>query len=74
MRQIARSIDLPNGRNGKAAAGEHVFVVTHEPSADREHGGTTPFTFVNGVEVPISSARNYADDRIVHGWVSRYSQ
>src|SRR6266545_5630373 len=32
-----RLFDLTNGWNGKPAAGEHVFVVTHQPPADWEH-------------------------------------
>jgi hypothetical protein len=32
-----RLFDLTNGWNGKPAAGEHVFVVTHQPPTDGEH-------------------------------------
>ncbi|MFD1545632.1 dihydrofolate reductase family protein [Nonomuraea guangzhouensis] len=60
-----RLFDLTNGWNGRPAAGEHVFVVTHEPPKNWEHAGTAPFTFVNGVEAAISAARDYAGDRIV---------
>ena len=45
-----RLFDLTNGWNGKPAAGEHVFVVTHRPPTDWEHAATAPFTFVDGVE------------------------
>jgi dihydrofolate reductase len=45
-----RLFDLTNGLNGKPAAGEHVFVVTHQPPTDWEHADTAPFTFVHGVE------------------------
>jgi dihydrofolate reductase len=60
-----RLFDLTNGWNGKPAAGEHVFVVTHEPPKTWEHADTAPFTFVDGVEAAISAAREYAGDRIV---------
>jgi dihydrofolate reductase len=46
-----RLFDLTNGWDGKPAAYEHVFVVTHQPPTDWEHFGTAPFTFVDGVEV-----------------------
>src|SRR5688572_26386151 len=45
-----RLFDLTNGWDGKPAAGEHVFVVTHEPPTNWEHGDTAPLTFVNSVE------------------------
>jgi dihydrofolate reductase len=60
-----RLFDLTNGWNGKPAAGEHVFVVTHEPPTNWKHADTAPFTFVNSVESAISAAREYAGDRIV---------
>jgi dihydrofolate reductase len=44
-----RVFDLTNGWNGKPAAGEHVFVVTHEPPTDWEYADRAPFTFVDGV-------------------------
>jgi len=40
-----RLFDLTNGWNGKPAAGEHVFVVTHEDPTDWEYPGTAPFLF-----------------------------
>ena len=43
-----RLFDLTNGWNGKPAAGEHVFVVTHQPPTGWEHAGTAPFTFATG--------------------------
>jgi dihydrofolate reductase len=60
-----RLFDLTNGWDGKPAAGEHVFVVTHEPPTDWEHADTAPFTFVDGVESAIGAAREYAGDRLV---------
>jgi dihydrofolate reductase len=60
-----RLFDLTNGWDGKPAAGEHVFVVTHKPPASWEHAGTSPFTFVDGVEAAIRAAQEYAGDRIV---------
>jgi dihydrofolate reductase len=60
-----RLFDLTNGWDGKPAAGEHVFVVTHEPPTNWEHAGTAPFTFVNGVEAAIDAAQEYAGDRII---------
>jgi dihydrofolate reductase len=60
-----RLFDLVNGWDGKPAAGEHVFVVTHEPPKDWEYAGTAPFTFVNGVEEAIAAAHEFAGDRIV---------
>jgi hypothetical protein len=40
-------------------------VVTHEPPKNWEHADTAPFTFVDGVEAAISTAREWASDRIV---------
>ena len=60
-----RLFDLTNGWDGKPAAGEHVFVVTHEPPTNWEHADTAPFTFVNSVESAIGTAREYAGDRLV---------
>lgn len=60
-----RLFDLTNGWNGKPAAGEHVFVVTHQPPTDWEHAGTAPFTFVDGVAPAIAAAQEFAGDRIV---------
>jgi dihydrofolate reductase len=60
-----RLFDLTNGWNGKPAAGEHVFVVTHEPPTDWEYAGTAPFTFVDSVEAGIKAAQEYAGDRII---------
>ncbi len=60
-----RVFDLTNGWNGKPAAGEHVFVVTHQPPADWEFAGTAPFTFVDGVEQAIAAAKEFAGDRVV---------
>jgi dihydrofolate reductase len=60
-----RLFDLTNGWNGKPAAGEHVFVVTHRPPTDWEHADTAPFTFVDGVEKAIATAKEFAGDRLV---------
>ena len=60
-----RVFDLTNGWDGVPAAGEHVFVVTHQPPTDWEHAGTAPFTFVDGVEQAITAAKEFAGDRDV---------
>ncbi|MGH2797573.1 MAG: dihydrofolate reductase family protein [Thermoleophilaceae bacterium] len=60
-----RVFDLTNGWNGRPAAGEHVFVVTHRPPTDWEHFGSAPFTFVDGVEAAIDAAKEFAGDRDV---------
>jgi dihydrofolate reductase len=60
-----RLFDLTNGWNGKPAAGEHVFVVTHQPPTDWEHADTAPFTFVDGVKNAIAAAKELAGDRVV---------
>lgn len=60
-----RLFDLTNGWNGRPAAGEHVFVVTHQPPRDWEHADTAPFTFVDGVEEAIAAAQDFAGDRLV---------
>ena len=60
-----RLFDLTNGWNGKPAAGEHVFVVTHQPPTDWEHADTAPFTFVDGVEKAIAAAKEFAGERDV---------
>ncbi len=60
-----RVFDMTNGWDGKPAAGEHVFVVTHQPPTDWAHADTAPFTFINGVEEAIAAAREFAGDRVV---------
>jgi len=60
-----RLFDLTNGWDGKPAAGDRVFVVTHEPPTNWEHVDTAPFTFLDGVEAAIEAAKEYAGDRIV---------
>ncbi|GAA5030431.1 dihydrofolate reductase family protein [Actinopolymorpha pittospori] len=60
-----RVFDMTNGWDGKPAAGEHVFVVTHEPPTDWEYAATAPFTFVDSVEAGIKAAQEYAGDRLV---------
>jgi dihydrofolate reductase len=49
----------------QAGRGEHVFVVTHRPPTDWEHADTAPFTFVDGVEKAIATAKEFAGDRLV---------
>lgn len=60
-----RLFDLTNGWDGVPAAGEHVFVVTHQPPTDWEYADTAPFTFVDGVEQAIAAAKAFAGDRDV---------
>ncbi len=60
-----RVFDMTNGWDGKPAAGEHVFVVTHRPPTDWEYADTAPFTFVDGVEQAIAAAKEFAGDRVV---------
>ena len=60
-----RLFDLTNGWDGVPAAGEHVFVVTHQPPTDWEYADTAPFTFVDGVENAIAAAKEMAGDRDV---------
>ena len=60
-----RVFDMTNGWNGKPAAAEHVFVVTHQAPTDWEHADTAPFTFVDGVEKAITAAKEFAGDRVV---------
>jgi dihydrofolate reductase len=60
-----RVFDMTNGWNGIPAAGQHVFVVTHQPPTDWEHADTAPFTFVDDVEKAIAAAKEFAGDRDV---------
>jgi hypothetical protein len=53
-----RLFDVTNGWGGKAAAGEDVFVATHQPPTDWEHADTAPFTFVDGVERRLPPPRS----------------
>lgn len=58
--------DQTNGWDGQAVAGDHVFVVTHEPPTSWEFADAAPFTFVtDGVESAVAQAREVAGDRIV---------
>ncbi|GAA1619868.1 dihydrofolate reductase family protein [Kribbella sancticallisti] len=61
-----RLFDLTDGWNGIPAAGDHVFVVTHEPPTDWKYAATAPFTFVtDGITSAITQARALAgEDRI----------
>ena len=57
-----RLFDLTNGWGGVPAAGEHVFVVTHEPPTAWPFPDA-PFTFVpDGVAAAVESARAFAGD------------
>lgn len=61
-----RTFDLTDGWDGVPAAGEHVFVVTHQPPTDWKYAKSAPFTFVTGgVAAAIERAREFAGDRIV---------
>jgi dihydrofolate reductase len=60
-----RLFDLTDGWNGQPAAGEHVFVVTHQAPTDWRHSATAPFTFVSGVAEAVTAARTFAGDRDV---------
>ncbi len=60
-----RLFDLTNGWGGVPAAGDHVFVVTHEAPTDWPFPDA-PFTFVtDGVESAVERARALAGDRDV---------
>jgi dihydrofolate reductase len=57
-----RLFDITNGWSGVPAAGDHVFVVTHEPPADWPFPDA-PFTFVtDGVASAIEQAKELAGD------------
>jgi dihydrofolate reductase len=57
-----RLFDITNGWRGVPAAGEHVFVVTHEPPSDWGYPDA-PFTFVpDGVASAVEQARAFAGD------------
>jgi dihydrofolate reductase len=58
-----RLFDLTNAWDGEPAAGEHVFVVTHQPPTDWEHAAAALFTFVSGVEEVIAAAPELAGAR-----------
>ncbi len=60
-----RVFDLTDGWGGKPPAGEHVFVVTHQPPTDWEHADTAPFTFVDDVGKAMAAAKEFAGDRDV---------
>jgi dihydrofolate reductase len=56
--------DYTNGWNGEPAAGDHVFVLTHEVPVDWPYLDNAPFTFVtDGVEAAIARAREHSGDR-----------
>ncbi|MBC3191174.1 dihydrofolate reductase [Pseudonocardia sp. C8] len=57
-----RLFDITNGWGGVPAAGEHVFVVTHQVPADWPYPDA-PFTFVtDGVASAIAQAQAFAGD------------
>lgn len=60
-----RLFDMTNGWDGTPAAGEHVFVVTHQPPTSWEHAEVAPFSFVDGVQDAIAAAKEFAGDRVV---------
>jgi dihydrofolate reductase len=61
-----RLFDITDGWHGRPAAGEHVFVVTHEPPTDWPYADTAPFTFVTeGVAAAVEQAKAFAGDRDV---------
>jgi dihydrofolate reductase len=61
-----RLFDITDGWQGRPAAGEHVFVVTHEPPTDWKYAASAPFTFVTGgVRSAVEQARAFAGDRDV---------
>src|SRR5262245_6137412 len=56
--------DYTDGWHGEPAAGDHVFVVTHEVPTDWPYLDTAPFTFVTeGVETAVARAREHCGDR-----------
>lgn len=60
-----RLFDLTNGWHGRPAAGDAVFVVTHEAPTDWDFPDA-PFTFVtDGVASAITRAKAFAGDRDV---------
>lgn len=61
-----RLFDITNGWEGRPAAGDAVFVVTHEEPKDWPYRDTAPFTFVtDGVASAIARAKEFAGDRDV---------
>jgi dihydrofolate reductase len=57
--------DFVDGWDGRPAAGDHVFVVTHEAPTDWGHDDA-PYTFcTDGVEDAVRRARDYAGDGTV---------
>jgi dihydrofolate reductase len=63
---IGRTLfDYTDGWDGRPAAGDHVFVVTHEAPTDWGHDDA-PFTFcTDGVEDAVRRATEFAGDGIV---------
>jgi dihydrofolate reductase len=58
-----RLFDHTDGWGGVPAAGDHVFVVTHQAPTDWKYADSAPFTFVtDGVEAAITQAREFAGD------------
>ncbi|MEQ7010907.1 hypothetical protein ABN028_32465 [Actinopolymorpha sp. B17G11] len=63
-----RLFDLTKGWNGKPAAGQHMFVVTHEPPTDWWYAGTAPFSGRVSPERPRVGL-NLAGPGSGQGWV-----
>lgn len=60
-----RLFDYTDGWQGRPAAGDHVFVVTHEPPADWAYADSAPFTFVPSVRGAVEQARSFSGERDV---------
>ncbi|WP_109507123.1 dihydrofolate reductase family protein [Nocardioides speluncae] len=60
-----RVFDLMNGWGGNAPAGDHVYVVTHQPPTDWEFADTAPFSFVTDIADAVKQALETAGDRNV---------
>jgi dihydrofolate reductase len=61
-----RLFDITDGWGGRPAAGDHVFVVTHQPPSDWAFADGAPFTYVtDGVRRAVEQARAFAGDRDV---------
>lgn len=61
-----RLFDITNGWEGRPPAGSAgVVVVTHTPPTSWAHFGSAPFTFVDGLDLAITVAREQAGDKDV---------
>lgn len=55
--------DITDGWEGVPPAGEHVFVVTHDPPKEWAYADSAPFTFVTeGVAAAVELAKAFAGD------------